>query len=841
MLNEFDLTPDPKVLIALTHTPIQPLDALCELIDNAIDSFEVAKLQGTPIEHPLVIIDLPKTSELQRDEGIIRIRDNGVGLSRDKAEKAIRAGFSGNNPYDSLGLFGMGFNIATGKLGRVTRLFTAEEYEHQAIEVKIDLENIVRSGSYQVPFQVVDKPQDFGHGTIVEISNWWPDGNANSGFIKKLVQYGLPTVRSEIGRRYATILKERQVRITINGELCLPFEHCVWDDSRYVERRGHGQISAVYRFNETIGTQKRCISCTAIVPPGSTDCPECHQSSFRTVEERIRGWVGIQRFDHSTDFGIDLIRNGRAIRIAEKSAFFEYIDEFKKVTKDYPIDQQYGRIVGEVHLNHVPVDFLKQDFQRSSAEWQRVMSYLRGDSSLQPNQPGADANQSVVFKLYQGYRRVRNFGKADMYMGYWDENSNRPERISRDVEQEYYSKFRKREPGYYDDAEWWKMVEAADKKPLEELVECPDCGSQNLKGHEVCAICNAVIIGKECINSDCKKIIAKSSESCVHCGQSQNLDLQGTWTCLVCGRKNNPNRDICISCQEPKGTDNTTSKEYLIDNSHKVDELSFPGCSILLADGSYSPSIDVISYSTQNPIIPNQTSRSVPLITFKSDKIEIFIDKSHPIFRNAQVRPEELIAMEVALFLYDSNRRLTGPQYRYQHSLPNLTWALLEARWGNILDDSPDKIKSDIQQFFDEIRLRLPEVLNGLSEDIFNDLTEDQVKNLAHNLLTRGEDIGNLAIMKLNGKYLVYVEEALLIELVKQMPARFFDGNVWADSFSNIDLPTVALQEAQRRIKASYISCLEDIASFLQYNSADPLISKRSRMALQFLRQKVVY
>ena len=52
-MTEFDLTPDPKVLIALTHTPLQPLDALCELIDNAIDSFQVAKLQGAPIEFPL--------------------------------------------------------------------------------------------------------------------------------------------------------------------------------------------------------------------------------------------------------------------------------------------------------------------------------------------------------------------------------------------------------------------------------------------------------------------------------------------------------------------------------------------------------------------------------------------------------------------------------------------------------------------------------------------------------------------------------------------------------------------------------------------------------------------
>ena len=82
---------------------------------------------------------------------------------------------------------------------------------------------------------------------------------------------------------------------------------------------------------------------------------------MRTIEERIRGWVGIQRFDHDTEFGIDLIRNGRAIRIGEKAAFFEYFDEFKKVIKYYPIYQQYVRIVGEVHLNYIPVDFLKQD------------------------------------------------------------------------------------------------------------------------------------------------------------------------------------------------------------------------------------------------------------------------------------------------------------------------------------------------------------------------------------------------------------------------------------------------------------------------------------------------
>ncbi len=53
-----NLIPDPKVLIALTHTHIQPLDALCELIDNAIDSFSAARLQGDSIASPVIRIDL---------------------------------------------------------------------------------------------------------------------------------------------------------------------------------------------------------------------------------------------------------------------------------------------------------------------------------------------------------------------------------------------------------------------------------------------------------------------------------------------------------------------------------------------------------------------------------------------------------------------------------------------------------------------------------------------------------------------------------------------------------------------------------------------------------------
>ena len=43
-----------------------------------------------------------------------------------------------------------------------------------------------------------------------------------------------------------------------------------------------------------------------------------------------------------------------------------------------------------------------------------------------------------------------------MYMGFWDLETDKPKRISREVEKEYYDKFLERVPGFGDDSEWWK-------------------------------------------------------------------------------------------------------------------------------------------------------------------------------------------------------------------------------------------------------------------------------------------------------------------------------------------------------------------------------------------------
>ncbi len=841
MINAFDLTPDPKVLIALTHTPLRPLDAICELIDNAIDSFTAALVQGNPIESPVIIINLPKPSEVNQGTGSVVVVDNGPGLSRDMAEKSVRAGFSGNNPFDNLGLFGMGFNISTGKLGSVTRFTTARATDEKAIEVVIDLNAMSHSSSYRVPFARVDRPKFVG--TRVEVSNWWPPGNPNNGFIRRLIQYGMPTVRREIGRRYATILRDRWIHIIVNSEPCVPFEHCAWSESRYVERRDHGKIPAKYVFNSIVGSQQRCATCTALIPPHEINCPDCGSSNLRTLEERVRGWVGIQRFDHETEFGIDLIRRGRAIRIAEKSAFFEFIDELKQVTKDYPIDGMHGRIIGEVHLDHVPVDFLKEDFQRTSPEWQRAMSFLRGNSSLQPTKPGADQNVSPVFMLYQGYRRVRTPGKTDLYMGFWNEAKGKPDRISRDTEREYYEKFKQKEPGFYDDTEWWRLVEQADSPPTAAMVDCPGCSAQNLETAEVCLVCNHILIGKHCTNLECNKVIPKSAATCPECGTSQVVEVEAPWECQVCSTRNRPGTDTCSKCLQPRGTENLLSKEYLMKHSDKADSLSIRGCSVMLADGSHSQPIDIDTYVTKVPVTPNLTKGRVPIIAFKGGSIDFFVDTSHPVFASLRVQPEEMIAAEVALYIYDTNRRLATTQYHGIHTLSNIQWAILKGYWSESLEDSAVRVRADIENFLCSLRVRLPVLLGESSSDFYNDLDDEQKKVLVNNIMDSGIDIRELQNMRDSGRFLYFITGDAIIQAFKSCPSRFFDGGFWDTSFDNIDdLSDNILDNIRNRVLSTYLNCLEDIVRFSKHKNVpeSDSVTQRARLSLDFLLQKVV-
>ena len=799
-MRTIDLTPDPRVLLALTHTPLQPLDALCELVDNSIDSFADAQRIGQPVEFPLVVVDLPGAAETRDGAGVIRIRGNGPGMEAATAEKALRAGYSGKRRFGSLGLFGMGFNIATGKLGRRT-LFTTVRRGHRPTSIEIDLPKIIESGSYEVPVLELDESKDFLQGTRIEINNWWPEGNPNHGFVKKLVGYSKDTIRRELGRRYATTLRKNRIRLVVNGEGCSAFEHCVWDESRYVERQGAGKIPARIAFDEVLAFQTSCVDCDELIAPGSDKCTSCDSMSFRTVEERINGWVGIQRFDDARDFGIDLIRNGRAIRIFEQAAFFDFTDEFKKAMKDYPIDGPYGRIVGEVSLDHVPVDFNKQDFQRNTEEWRRAITFLRGDSSLQPTQPNADNNHSPIFRLYQGFRRVRTPGRRDMYMGYVD--AGKPKRISREIERDYYAKFLERLPGFFDDAEWWKLVEQADQGPTDDLVACPSCGAQHLKDAEICQICSETLIAKDCIK--CSARIPSSALSCPICGESQLPEVAAPWRCAVCDSVNGSSQEICGKCNKARGTANPTAMDFLNQNSDRDDSLSLPDLVVPLADGTRTTALSVNTCIARQAMRYRHGGEDLPVVTFRAaTSLDIFLDTNHRLFRALEIPPEVVVCTEVASFLFEAHRSLVS-QYPIEHSVTIIAQHILDSHFSSVLEANSERVKSVAQTLFDSIRLFLSRLDPTDIGDLASQMTEEQSNHLVSNLLSEGRDLNAVPTVLQSGEFIRYVDDSTVVDIFKRRPRIFFDGRVFATPFETADLPAGVLSTAQLQIGSSYL------------------------------------
>lgn len=831
-----DITPDPRVLIALTRTPLAPIDALCELIDNGIDSFHDARLQGHPIAHPLIQVNLPGPAEVNRGEGVVRVQDNGLGQTPANVANALRAGYTSKNPFDTLGLFGMGFNIATGKLGRRTRFLTCRAEDHYAIEVTLDLIDLARTGEFRVPVHEIPKPHGFEHGTVVEVYSWWPDGDANAGFIRKLAAMPRDFVRQQLGRRYATLLRAASMatRIIVNDKPAQGFEHCVWDTTRFIERQGWGRIPAKFELDEAVHSSRRCHIDGTLIPNGVESCPECGGTDFKVANERVHGWVGIQRFDSTSDFGIDLIRNGRAIRVGEKQAFFTYVDEdTKKEDKEYPIDQIYGRIVGEIHLDHVPVDFQKQDFQRTSDEWRRAIDYLRGGSLIPSRWSSTDKNTTYISRLFQGYRKVRNFGRSDMYMGRYSATSGKAERIDRAVEKEYYERFLAKEPGYYDDEKWWELVETAGIPPVAQLPECPDCGFQNLESSERCDQCGYVLQAKNCVA--CGEQIPRSNTVCDRCGASQIPTVREPWRCNVCGDLNDTEAEICGRCSSVRGTPDPISKAALDIASKPSDSLSIDGLTLRLADGVSTAAINVAARLSEQPLRVAWDGESVPVISFReAGQISMFVDPAHPLFQELGVRQELVVAYEVAQYVYDLHANLIG---RKDHSLPVLVTQVLRARWEEELSNTPQDVTANVRALFDAIADAL--VGNPTAADFYGELDEAEQATMAQGMIAAGVDIAEAEQLRATGAYLRYVSPATIVSYFRSYPDSWFGGRVWARALPGVGLGEMVARSMRDELTTKYLRCLEDCASYLRYQHPERLIVIRARAALDFLEAEL--
>lgn len=458
MTQEFDLTPDPRVLQMLGEINLHQWRCLAELIDNAIDGFLHAARAGSVIAQPEIIVTLPMADN---ENARVSVRDNGPGMSFEMLENAVKAGWSGNNPLSNLGLFGMGFNIATARLGLVTEVWTSRAGDPEQVGVRIDLDDLRSTGNFRVPRQTRAKPDHQSHGTEIIVTRLKPDQRAYlaRGNNQK-------TIRKHLARAYSSLLSQSEagkIRVSVGGTRLTPRLHCIWGEDRSVPLSDGTIATAVEIVDVALAPRRYCVHCMRTLASHEETCPTGSPScSIVETPRRVRGWIGLQRYLHNTEFGVDFIRNGRKIEIGNKD-LFDWTDG-ETLELEYPTDDQRGRgrFVGEIHIDHCRVSYTKDRFERDDPSWSEMVRVVRGEGPLRPlvaRQRGYEGNASPLYRLYQAFRRSSPQGKN----GLWSRVL-----IVRDNEraQQMADSFYDGEPEYLTDERWWQLVQEQDKEVL---------------------------------------------------------------------------------------------------------------------------------------------------------------------------------------------------------------------------------------------------------------------------------------------------------------------------------------------------------------------------------------
>jgi hypothetical protein len=448
--------PNPRILEMIAEVDLQLHQCLAELIDNALDELVWASEDDSTLE-PRIDITLP-TSRTASKASEISVSDNGRGMSPEQLDDSLSAATSGKQRFGSLGLFGMGFNIATARLGTTAQVRTGRRGDDYWVIATIDLRAMQRRSSYDVPLRYEDKANE-EHGTLVTVTNLRED------MVTRLKSpRAIKETRGHLGRVYTYMLRDPQgghsgaqlmgganQRLYVNNQAVEPHLPCIWDPSRSVTYKG-GNAPAATSIDVPLTNAYACMNCGRWYTTAYEQCIECESANIQERVRRIWGWLGIQRYADKSDFGLTFLRHGRAITYQDKSLFsWETPDGDFEL--EYPIELGMGRIVGEIHLDHAPVNVRKNNFDTSSQEWRFMVEKVRGSEPLRPQHAKrlvGRENTSPMSRFFNAYRENKP-GLRYLVPGNGESSMH-------DATKAWGGKFRKGDPEYLTDEKWYEAV-----------------------------------------------------------------------------------------------------------------------------------------------------------------------------------------------------------------------------------------------------------------------------------------------------------------------------------------------------------------------------------------------
>jgi hypothetical protein len=770
-----DITPSPRILRMLGEIEFDEWQCIAELVDNAFDDFtEILRTDQPWPGGYKVIVTLPgRAGDLEDAE--VHVRDTGRGMTRQMLEQAVRAGWSSNDRFDKLGLFGMGFNVSTARLGKRTRVLTTRAGDPEWIGVEIDLETL------SADFEAIDisepKTDPSDHGTRIEVSNLV---RARADYLSR----NATAIRNTLGRVYGWLLDNKPFELIVQGVAVKPRRACRWGDDRFV-LYGSGasarRIPAYVEIDRQFEPADACEVCGNWQGTGKARCDQCGSEHLQQRERRMHGWLGIQRHLDKREFGIDFLRNGRKILQSDKRLFDwrNPHDPVAAVETEYPVEMvhQGGRIIGEIHLDYVPVHYDKSTFEFSDRSWRAAVEYLRGEGPMLPARAKAlsyEPNESPLARLVAGYRR-NDPGRRSLIPG---DGS----RALHTEAREWANKFWSGDPDYQDDHKWWEQVLAHEERKAQG-------DSDQLEPRGTSADEDAVL-----------------SALPSFAAEGQNVDAV---------------RDQAEQQRQP--SEEETTQERLA---------RYKSGSVIMQELSRDfglPDLGNISVETRsiNERIVDGMGQATPVYvaTERGGAATAIIDVGHPAFSKLGAEPADLLLLELSVMLAtkaDSHATISSIAARLRSAaLPDsaVDHAVISTQAHELLAEIAQRMS---EQVADDVQRAL-----GLLEADEQTEIENRIVASGSNSLTAslGED----------GQFLLYAPPLFLVKLLEKWPEAFMDGRVFRGPWSSVSSATA------RRLSVARVSgYMNDIGTLLTAQTASSITQlRRTRLSVQLLHNEI--
>jgi len=450
-----DVTPKPRILRTLGDIPFQTWQCLAELIDNSVDAFLASEADAEEGKEQKIVVNWSNDSVGATDR-TIEVSDNARGMSLEQLQNAVTAGYTSNDPINNLGLFGMGFNIATARLGEVTTVRSTRAGDAAWVELTIDFSELIRAKRFLAPVRTLPKENPDESGTKIIISRL-KAGIADTMSAKE------SDIRKQLESIYTPLLTTKDIVILVKGRQLSPRNHCVWSDARYVVHR-QTNVPARIIIDRDLGHPLFDTERNRYLTDDEAEPYYAAQSRGETLPEniverskRLTGWLGIQRYADPNDYGIDFIRNGRKILISDKSLFWYESPVTGQKDIQYPLDLGTtvgGRVVGELHVDYLLPTYQKNDFDRTDASWYQTVEAICGIGPFRAQARRAlglpEASTSPLGILTTAYTRT-DPGTKCLF-------------APNDIAKQFAAQFKSGKREYIDDSLWWKAAQEEDQK-----------------------------------------------------------------------------------------------------------------------------------------------------------------------------------------------------------------------------------------------------------------------------------------------------------------------------------------------------------------------------------------